>query len=241
MTRDDCRPWREDIGAYLLGGLPDERRTALLAHLDGCPACRSELAELSEVARILPAADPLRNTKREVPSQSLMDSIMDAIGDERRAKRSRVTRRVAGAVAIAAALLLGALAVGTLMDGSSQSTVQLAGDAADSDSTATLEYLPGGTRIDLSIDGLPKEETYFVDLSIDGLPKEETYFVWLEDTEGERVPAGTFWTPDEGGSLDLKLTAALSLRRCQGIGISDADGKTVLYSKVDWEDPDEQP
>ncbi|HZA39584.1 MAG TPA: anti-sigma factor [Actinomycetota bacterium] len=226
MTRDDCRPWREDIGAYLLGGLPDERRTALLAHLDGCPACRSELAELSEVARILPAADPLRNTKREVPSQSLMDSIMDAIGDERRAKRSRVTRRVAGAVAIAAALLLGALAVGTLMDGSSQSTVQLAGDAADSDSTATLEYLPGGTRIDLSIDGLPKEETYFV---------------WLEDTEGERVPAGTFWTPDEGGSLDLKLTAALSLRRCQGIGISDADGKTVLYSKVDWEDPDEQP
>ena len=226
MTRDDCRPWREDIGAYLLGGLPDERRTALLAHLDGCPACRSELAELSEVARILPAADPLRNTKREVPSQSLMDSIMDAIGDERRAKRSRVTRRVAGAVAIAAALLLGALAVGTLMDGSSQSTVQLAGDAADSDSTATLEYLPGGTRIDLSIDGLPKEETYFV---------------WLEDTEGERVPAGTFWTPDEGGSLDLKLTAALSLRRCQGIGISDADGKTVLYSKVDWEDPNEQP
>jgi hypothetical protein len=226
MTRDDCRPWREDIGAYLLGGLPDERRTALLAHLDGCPACRSELAELSEVARILPAADPLRNTKREVPSQSLMDSIMDAIGDERRAKRSRVTRRVAGAVAIAAALLLGALAVGTLMDGSSQSTVQLAGDAADGDSTASLEYLPGGTRIDLSIDGLPKEETYYV---------------WLEDTEGERVPAGTFWTPDEGGSLDLKLTAALSLRRCQGIGISDADGKTVLYSKVDWEDPDEKP
>lgn len=226
MTRDDCRPWREDIGAYLLGGLPDERRTALLAHLDGCPACRSELAELSEVARILPAADPLRNTKREVPSQSLMDSIMDAIGDERRAKRSRVTRRVAGAVSIAAALLLGALAVGTLMDGSSQSTVQLAGDAADGDSTASLEYLPGGTRIDLSIDGLPKEETYYV---------------WLEDTEGERVPAGTFWTPDEGGSLDLKLTAALSLRRCQGIGISDADGKTVLYSKVDWEDPDEKP
>jgi hypothetical protein len=224
MTRDDCRPWREDIGAYLLGGLPDERRTALLAHLDGCADCRSELAELSEVARILPAADPLRNTKREVPSQSLMDSILGAIADERRAKRSRITRRVAGAAAIAAALLLGAFAVGTLMDGSSRSTVQLAGDAAHGDTTASLEYLPGGTRIDLSIDGLPKEETYFV---------------WLEDTEGERVPAGTFWTPDEDGSLDLKLTAALSLRRCEGIGISDADGKTVLYSKVDWEDPEE--
>lgn len=224
MTRDDCRPWREDIGAYLLGGLPDERRTALLAHLDGCPECRAELAELSEVARVMPAANPLRNTKREVPSQSLMDSILGAIADERRTKRARLTKRIAAAAAVAAAIVLGAFAVGVLTDRSSRSTVELAGAAAEGTSTASLEYLPGGTRIDLSIDGLPKEETYYV---------------WLEDIEGERTPAGTFWTPDEEGSLDLKLTAALSLRRCEGIGISDADGKTVLYSKVDWEDPEE--
>ena len=224
MRRDDCRPWREDIGAYLLGGLPDERRTALLAHLDGCPSCRAELTELAEVARVMPAADPLRNHEREVPAPSLMDSILGAISGERRAKRVRLTKRVTAAAAIAAALLLGVFVVAIIPDDSSRSTVELAGAAADGSSIASLEYLPGGTRIDLSIDGLPTEATYYV---------------WLEDSEGERIPAGTFWTPDESGALDLKLTAALSLRRCEGIGISDADGETVLYSKVDWEDPEE--
>jgi hypothetical protein len=224
MTRDDCRHWREDIGAYLLGGLADERRTALLAHLDGCPNCNAELAELAEVARVMPAADPLRNHQREVPSHSLMDSILGAIAGERRARRARLTRRVVAAVAIAAAIVLGVFAVAILPDDSTQSTVELAGASARGDSTASLEYLPGGTRIDLSIDGLPLEETYYV---------------WLEDSDGERIPAGTFWTPDEAGSLNLKFTAAISLRRCEGIGISDDDGKTVLFSKVEWDDPEE--
>ena len=224
MTRDDCRAWREDIGAYLLGGLSDDRRTALLAHLDGCPGCRAELAELSEVARVMPAADPLRNHHRETPSQTLMESILGAIADERRARRIRLTKRIAAAAAAAAILLLGAVAVVTLEDGATRSTVDLAGAAGTGISSASLEYLPGGTRIDLSIDGLPLEETYFV---------------WLEDSEGERIPAGTFYTPDDGDRLELKLTAAITLRRCEGIGISDGDGKTVLFSDVEWEEPDE--
>ena len=223
MTRDDCRHWREDIGAYLLGGLSDERRTALLAHLDGCPNCRVELAELAEVAHVMPVADPLRNHQLEAPSSSLMDSILGAIAGERRARRARLTRRVAAAAAIAAALILGVFAAATLPGDSSGSTVEFAG-AGTGGSTASLEYLPGGTRIDLDIDGLPLEETYYV---------------WLEDSDGERIPAGTFWTPDEAGSLQLKLTAAISLRRCEGIGISDGDGKTVLYSKVEWDEPGE--
>jgi len=224
MTRDDCRHWRENIGAYLLGGLSDERRTALLAHLDGCPACRSELGELAEVSRVMPVADPLRNHQREAPSNSLVDSIVGAIAAERRARRARLTRRVAAAAAIAAALVLGVFAVAILPADSSRSTVELAGAAGGGDSTASLEYLPGGTRIDLNIDGLPLEETYYV---------------WLEDSAGERIPAGTFWTPDDADSVQLKLTAAISLRRCEGIGISDGDGETVLYSKVEWDEPGE--
>jgi anti-sigma-K factor RskA len=223
MTRDECRPWREDIGAYLLGGLPEERRTALLAHLDGCAGCRAELAELAEVARVLPAADPLRNHERQVPSQQLFRSILGAIAGERRERRVRLTKRVV-AVAAAAVLALGAVTVVTLQDDSSRATVELADSAGDAISTASLEYLPGGTRIDLRVDGLPEKEIFFV---------------WLEDSDGERVPAGTFWTPDEGGKIELKLTAALSLRRCEGIGISDSDGETVLYSTVKWDEPGE--
>ena len=38
------------IGAYVLGGLPEDQRTGLLAHIDGCPDCRADAAELAEVA-----------------------------------------------------------------------------------------------------------------------------------------------------------------------------------------------
>jgi hypothetical protein len=223
MTLDDCRPWREDIGAYLLGGLPEERRTALLAHLDGCPACRAELSELAEVARVMPAADPLRNRGRQVPSNQLVDSILGAISTERRGRRMRLARR-ATAVAVAAAVLaIGAVTVSTLREDPTRATIELAGEADGAESTAQLEYLPGGTRIDLDVDGLPVQETYFV---------------WLEDSEGERVAAGSFWTPEEGERIELKLTAALSLRRCAGIGVSDSGGETVLYSPVEWVEED---
>ncbi len=38
MKTDRCREWRESLGAYALGQLPDEERASLEAHLEGCPA-----------------------------------------------------------------------------------------------------------------------------------------------------------------------------------------------------------
>ena len=60
MTADHNREWRESLGAYALGHLPDDERAGLEAHLEGCPECRSELESLESVARLLPLADPER-------------------------------------------------------------------------------------------------------------------------------------------------------------------------------------
>jgi len=41
-----CRDVAENLGPYLDGELPDERRASVEAHVGGCPTCRAEFAEL---------------------------------------------------------------------------------------------------------------------------------------------------------------------------------------------------
>jgi Putative zinc-finger len=50
---DQAHPWREDLGAYLLGALEPEEAERMLRHLEECPACRAEYAELAPVAGLL--------------------------------------------------------------------------------------------------------------------------------------------------------------------------------------------
>jgi hypothetical protein len=214
MTDDACRSRREDIGAYLLGTLSDDRRAALMAHLDGCPACRAELEELEGVARLLPLADPVRSAERPVPPAHLRDAVFHRIAHERRLQR-RKSRALAGAVAAAAAVIaIGILVVATQGDDHPIATVSF----ARNDSSARLEYFPWGTQIELSVAGLPGEEVYGV---------------WLEKDDGSRVPAGSFWAPKDGES-EVTTSAALNFEDCSGIGVSNADGKTVLFSQIEW-------
>jgi anti-sigma-K factor RskA len=221
MTRDDCRSWREEIGAYLLGGLPDDRRTALLAHLDGCNECRAEVEELAEVARSMRAADPLRNHDRPLPPPNLIESIVGAIADERRGRRMRLRRRAASALAAAAVLIgAGVFAITTLRDEPPGMTVAFADAPAGVSASADLEYQPGGIRIELQVAGLPEKQTFGV---------------WLESEDGDRVPAGTFYTSEGEDKFSVPFNAAMSLDDCAGIGVSNLEQDyTVLQADLEW-------
>ncbi len=53
-----------DLSAYADGALDPATQTAVQAHLDGCPVCRTRLGELRSVSRlmaVLPAAAPRRS------------------------------------------------------------------------------------------------------------------------------------------------------------------------------------
>jgi anti-sigma-K factor RskA len=215
MNDDACRGRREDIGAYVLGSLDEGRTTALLAHLDGCASCRAETEELAAVARLLPRADPLRSTDQPAPSARLAETILKRVDAERRAGRGRQMRR-AGAIALGVAAALAALITYLSVTGPNVLQVDFPAQAA-ADSHAALEYLPGGTRITLSVAGLPVEESFGV---------------WMKKSDGERVPAGSFYTPDQG-ELQLSLTAAVRLKDCVGIGVSNSSGVTVLYAPIE--------
>lgn len=50
---DQTHPWREDLGAYLLGALEADEAERMRLHLLECPACQAEYAELAPVVNLL--------------------------------------------------------------------------------------------------------------------------------------------------------------------------------------------
>jgi anti-sigma factor RsiW len=77
MTAADHDRWSESVGAWVLGALPEDERSAFEAHLASCPVCRDEEAELRLAAHALPSLVP-----QIAPAPELRDRIMRVVEAE---------------------------------------------------------------------------------------------------------------------------------------------------------------
>jgi hypothetical protein len=208
MSVRDHERYREDVGAYLLGALPDLDRQAFERHLEGCPDCREDLE------RLRPAADALpRSVEPVAPPPSLKAALMDAIRDEGlaaeaprrrpgRLPRPRWRARPVVAWAGAALLLVAGVAAGfglaRALDGDGTRTV-----TAQVDPRA----FPGArASLSLSEDG---EEGAI--LRVNGMPppgRGRVYQAWVQ-RKGEVVPQPTFEV-GRGGAAAVALPGDLS-------------------------------
>jgi anti-sigma-K factor RskA len=221
---ESCRDWRGDLAAEALGLLDPDAHVALQAHLDGCAACRVELADLTEVARALPAADAdevaSRASLTEPPARlgdRVLGSLAFARADERRRHRRRIGV-VIGTVAAAAAAVVGLLVVGASVHSASRAgdrTIAFKVEPEGVDATATLHNEEYGTEVKLVIDGLN-----------DG----EWYWLWLTGSDGQRVNAGTFRA--SGEHFTAEMTSALPLRHARRIWVTDAGDNIVFDSQI---------
>lgn len=212
---EPCREWRGAVAASALGRLDEAEEVALAAHLDGCPACRAELAELAEVARSLPAADPDRLADGPGLPPALGPAIVRRIGAERRATRRRRRRLIALPAGLVAAAAVTVAMLLPSSNGPVNRGIALGG-APSVVATATLEARPWGTQIRLDAEGLAPGQVQNV---------------WLERADGSRVPAGTF-TAVEGRQVHVTLAAALGRQQARAVGISGADGATVVRAAL---------
>ena len=213
VSRHEHGRWQGLLGAYALGHLPEDLSTALEAHLDGCPACRAELKGFEEVALALPLADPARvEGEVDEPAGEVEAQIFTRVAAERAAGRMRRTVGVAAAAVLVVVAVLGA----SLLGGEDGTRVPLAGETAGSSAEALVEPRPWGTRIELVVAGLPGDATYRV---------------WLERSDGERVPAGTFRGVRDR-ELTVVLASALPLGLAVAVGVSAEDGSTLLEGEI---------
>jgi anti-sigma-K factor RskA len=80
----DREQLHDDVGAYLLGALTDEERSAFELHVGGCAECREELERLRPAALALP-----RSVEPLVAPPRLKTALLDAVREETRPARVR--------------------------------------------------------------------------------------------------------------------------------------------------------
>jgi anti-sigma factor RsiW len=209
-TRNECRDWRELLGAHALGRLEGDERAGLEAHLDGCAGCRAELALLEPVARMLPHADPERFESAPQPPPELGARIAATIAGEQQQAGKRRRRRLLGGFALGgatAALAAAVLAIFVLGGGGSGEPARHVRFAA----------LPQGVKIDATLE--PHSYGTEIRMYVHGVESGTLCTVSLRGPGGVSYPAGTFryrWEEDSeavlSSALDLSRTRAVVVR-----------------------------
>ncbi len=206
MKTENCREWRELLGAYALGHLPDGERAGLEAHLEGCPDCRAEARSLSAVAALLPAADPARFGPAPQPPRELGDRVMAAVGGEQRTRSRKRRLRLGlglGAATAAATAVVLLLVLGGGGEKAPEQWVKFGSLPQGMEITAVLEPHAFGTEIHMYVKGVRSGTLCRV---------------FLRGPNGKRYPAGSFryrWGEDS----DAVLSSALDLSRTAAIGV----------------------
>lgn len=148
----DTDPFRHDDGAYVLGALAPDDRTAFEAHLASCPDCAARVREVQNLPALLDGVDPAAFTDvsadasaGQVPETLLPSLLREA---RRHGRRQRLT--IGGLAAVAAACVI-ALVIALWPSSSGTSTQRPFVAVAQSPvgATASLTARPWGTAIDL--------------------------------------------------------------------------------------------
>jgi len=230
MKTENCREWRESLGAYVLGQLAPHERVGLEAHLEGCPSCRAELHSLSGVAALLPHADPERFGPAPQPPADLGKRILAGFdaemktGKERR-QRWRFGLAFAGGLAATAAAVLALVILPGGGGGAPQQHVEFAS-------------LPPGVKIGATLE--PHGYGTEIRMYVSGVRSGTLCRVFLTAPDGTRYPAGSFryrWGEDSqaelSSALDLSRTAQIGVRAGGRTFTAPVDGATATNNQFE--------
>jgi Putative zinc-finger len=201
---------REELGAYVLGALPESESDAVRAHLESCEDCRARHAEIAGLPSLLELA-AVSGKHDLVPlapavEERVLDSFAREVGDTRRSRRPRwlegLSRRwmFAGGGTLAAAVAAVTLFVIGLGGSGPQTelgyTLKLRGmgPTATAGATASLQPIADGTRVRLKVWSLPGDPA-------------AVYEVRCE-APGWSASAGTFHVDRQGNAYVVLTTAA---------------------------------
>lgn len=235
------REMRELLGAYALGDLPEDAQIALRAHVDGCPACRAELAEIAPLAEALRLVDPDALATVPVPPPGLGDRIVEQVSAERslvqaRARRAerraalhRQTRRLT-ATAAAAVLVLAALGIGTAVGRSTAPDLTAAPKPKLPTEQISLRTLDAGVTLESAV---VVAHTWGVEAVFEarGLDAGEVYRAAFRSEDGRMLPAGEFLGVGDK-PLICNMQSALQRDDATQFVVTDEDGKTVLIADL---------
>lgn len=226
MSTPDPAPPHADVAGYVLGVLDPLEAQDFTLHLDACPACRQEVAELASLRIMLDQGMPT-----PVLPAGLAERTFAAIREEEssvppprpgRRRRAAVAAALAGVAAVAAGLAMLTIGGGT----PTREIALVAAGGGGGEGTARLQRADTGVSVELAVRGLPvaPEGSYY-----------ECWYVGEADTvdRPSRVTAGTFKVRP-GGTTTVAMTTAADHRRFPGIEVTlePADGDPARTGPV---------
>jgi hypothetical protein len=214
MTPELCEHFRGLIAMEIVGQISDEERVALVAHVDGCAACREERHDLSVLPAVLVAGDPDHFGEHELPFRLQSAVLQQLRAEQRHERRARRTRTIALS-GVAACVVAAALAV---------SLVLTAGNGAKQ------VALEGPPNVHAFVRLTPKPWGTQVDLQESGQKVGQIVTVAMHTTSGSWWSAGTYRTV--GGTVHVTMGCALTITSITGVGVRSHTGRLLLYGDV---------
>jgi anti-sigma factor RsiW len=222
------RELRELLGVAALGALEPAEHDRLQAHLDGCPSCRAELAELTPLAARLAAVDPDALDETPTPPPGLGAVVLARIAaEEQRSGPPRhraipLTRRRALRPVLAAAAVVGVAAAGATVG-------WLARPVPEPPPLEPVSVQAVDPGVEARADLIPHTWGVEVRLTGTGFADGEVYRVAVTDDDGREVPAGEFLGI---GSAELRCNLNSAVLRADAVGfeVVDDDGDVVVRS-----------
>jgi hypothetical protein len=145
-----CAQWRGDIGAYIVGALDSSASAGVRRHLRACGNCRTEYEDLLPVREWLTQA---RGANGAAVRRNPGGPVLRVVGPAPARKRRRWLAAIPAAAAAAA---IGVLT--TLGTSPAVPAFSAANHATGVHGQARLQATPAGTRIMLTVTGLPADE-----------------------------------------------------------------------------------
>ncbi|HEV3212699.1 MAG TPA: zf-HC2 domain-containing protein [Acidimicrobiales bacterium] len=216
MSRHACEQWHGAIALDALGAIEPDERLGLLAHLDGCAACREAARELAQTASVLAFVDRDELGQTASVPPELAERVLGSLHDDAlAARRHRRTRQAGvftavGAVAASIAILL---AIGSPAHAGGRKEI-LSSPTTAATATAVLTTRPWGTAIAFTEEGLPAGHVYNVAM---------------------RTASGKWWTAGSyrtvaGHPVSAQMSCYVQLDRITGIRVTDTTGASVLWN-----------
>jgi anti-sigma factor RsiW len=211
-----CEQARGQLALASIGRLPEVEKLALESHLEGCPACRTEVENLSGLGDALSLAqlDHLEHVI-EVPD-SLRQSVFQTLGDEIANRRRLVHMRFAAAAAIVLLAIAGGVFAAVATTGGPSAhpagpTFALAGPGG-AHGTVSLTSESWGTSVKLHASGEPANQILTVS---------------MRTSDGYWWTAGSYRSGD-GGPVDVPMSCPIPSSRIDGVRVTDSSGKQVM-------------
>ncbi|MCQ0008403.1 zf-HC2 domain-containing protein [Actinomadura madurae] len=235
---NDCADVRTALGVYMLGALDPGERSQVEAHLEGCPACRDELAGMAGLPALLGRVDEAQLEQIAGPPPELLDGLLARAAERRRGWLGPLGRMAGGrarwvplAAAACLVLVVGVLAGALLFPSRDGGTVAAPPSATPTGSAVQGERINAAdpkTNIKGYVLLHRKAWGTEVELHLAGVPKGSHCRLLVIARDGRRDALGSWYVPYDEGYGEYRGSTMFPRGQLFSFEVVGLDGQPLL-------------